>query len=532
MSDLWNNLTALNESNLYPFHMPGHKRNTRIEGFNDSISNLFSRDITEIDNFDNLHDAKGIIKSSQEKANILYRSEESFFLVNGSSCGVLASVSAVLSGEESGRILVCRNAHKSLYNAAYLMHAEMDYLYPEMVNEYDICGKINPEDVKRKIKESLNCNLNKNSNREYRAVFITSPTYEGILSDIGEIARICHKYSIPLIVDEAHGAHFSINEKLPKGAIHFGADLVIHSLHKTLPALTQTALLHVQGDLVDRNKLKRYLKIYQSSSPSYLFMASIDSCIEYMNHNAERWSDNVINYHEALLAVGRNCQSLRIPGWEIVPDPCKIVISCKNTRITGQKLYDILREKYQLQPEMAGETYVLMIITGCDTQEGIRRLSEAIRKIDSELSNTIDETDNSELSNSIDKASSIEVSNSIDKAGNIETMDKVYINSDEGERNDYLYLQKDNSKVAEYPICRLPLYKAYDEITEKVELQKASGRIAGDFINLYPPGIPLVVPGEVISDNMCKTIYKYIKEGLNVQGIQDGKVLVCCSGSI
>lgn len=187
--------------------------------------------------------------------------------MNGSTCGILAAISAVTDRQDM--ILAARNCHKSVYHAAFLQELEMRYLYPGEISESDISDAVSPSAVRTALAQFPEC----------RAVVITSPTYEGIIADIREIARIVHEKDRILIVDEAHGAHLGLVQDMPDNAVRQGADLVIHSLHKTLPSMTQTALLHVNGSRVNRERLRRYLRIYQSSSPSYVLMASMDACI-------------------------------------------------------------------------------------------------------------------------------------------------------------------------------------------------------------------------------------------------------------
>lgn len=454
MPEFYNKLENLYNSNMYPLHMPGHKRNAEDIVLKD-ISKI---DITEIDDFDNLHDASGIIATAQERANKLYGADETFFLVNGSTSGVLSAISAVAG--ENDTILVGRNCHKSLYHAAYLRKLNLKYIYPEYLREYDLYGKIDPDTLENMLNPSI------------KAVFITSPTYDGISSDIAKIADIAHKNGIPLIVDAAHGAHFGFSKELPENAIKQGADLVIHSVHKTLPSMTQTALLHVQGKLIDRDRLRRFLRIYQTSSPSYVFMASIDSCMDYLDGTNKGFFDNLIKYKEEIIQATANTRHIKVFGNDIINDAAKVVISVKNTTMTGQQLYDILREDYDLQLEMAGASYGLAIISGLDTQEGIRRLIRAIIEIDEQLS----------------------------------------------EKNDSSY-----DEMLYHNEVIMPIYKAWDSDYDILRLDQATGACSADFINLYPPGIPLVVPGEIITQKLIDDLKKFIKQGMNVQGVLDIK---------
>ena len=465
MGQLWDKLGDLSRSNMYPYHMPGHKRNA---GCGMDTALFFDHDITEIDDFDNLHDARDIIMDCQNRANALYKAGETYFLVNGSTCGVLSAISAVTGDGDT--ILTARNCHKSLYHAAYLRNLKLEYLYPQRIRGYDFCGAVKPEDIDAALK----------AYPFVKAVFITSPTYEGVYSDVRAIADIAHSYGAALIVDEAHGAHLGISDRISEGAIEGGADIVIHSLHKTLPSITQTALLHVNGTIVDRDRLKRFLRIYQTSSPSYLMMASIDDCITYMTANGNLWADSLMSYHDKIIDATRQLQHLEIPDDKIVNDPCKVVISCRNTSISGSQLYDLLRTRYALQPEMACETYVLMIITGMDTIEGIDRLIEAVEDIDRRLGFARD-----------------------------------------------MRLKNDTLSTDTVPKAIKTLRDAWDSGFEEVILESAVGRIAGDFVNLYPPGIPIIVPGEEISQDIVSTIRDSLSKGLNVQGISEtGKIRV------
>ena len=456
MPELYKKLKSLAESDLYPFHMPGHKRNEDAAPF----GKIFNVDITEIDDFDNLHDAEGIILDAQHRANDLYKADETFFLVNGSTSGVLAAVSAVCN--ENDTLLTARNCHKSLYHAAYLNKIRLNYFYPEYLTEYGIYGAVSLDVIKSSVTEDT------------KAVFITSPTYEGIVSDIRSIAEYLHSKGIPLIVDEAHGAHFSMHKDLPAGAIEMGADIVIHSVHKTLAAMTQTALIHVQGDFVDRDRLRRYLRIYQSSSPSYVLMASIDNAIDEISTNGNNIFGKLLEYNKMILDKTSDCRYIKILDNTIIDDPGKIVISVKGTNMSGMELYDELRLKYHLQLEMAGDTFGLAIITGYDSKEGIMRLIEALINIDNRLE-AVTDTDN--------KSSDIE------------------------------------KNISTVPQKAIEFYKAWDMNSKIIEINEAEGKIAAEFINLYPPGIPLIVPGEVINKRLIDNINGYYKKGMNLQGI-------------
>ena len=445
------------------------------------MARYYGIDITEIDGFDNLHYAEGILRDAQQRANRLYGAEETFYLVNGSTCGVLASIMA--STEHGGELLIARNCHKSVYHAAILQELTLRYYHPSLLDGYGICDGVSAQDVKRLLEEYPGC----------RAVVITSPTYEGIISDIKAIADVVHAWDKILIVDEAHGAHFGLDESMPAGAVACGADLVIHSLHKTLPSMTQTALLHVQGERVNRRKLREYLRMLQTSSPSYVMMASMDSCIRYVErHGAERFiflrqqyeifckKIEACKYISIGKMTGVSEKGYYLTDWDIG----KLVIFVRHTTMNGRELYDILREEFHLQMEMAAQNYVLAIMTIMDTEEGWQRLADALLEIDDRI-----EEDNCAADDTV--------------KAEFEPRSTAMIPADafRGER-------------------------------EEIPLADAEGRIASDFVNLYPPGVPLLVPGEVIDRAVIGRIEEFLRSGLLPQGITTEEKISVVLGNI
>lgn len=293
---LYKKLESYGRSDFYPFHMPGHKRNPLAVDGDFPVE----RDITEINGFDNLHHAEDLLKRAQEDVARLYGVPESFYSINGSSGAILAAVSAAV--DKGGQILVARNCHKAVYHAIYLRELSATYIYPHEDPKLGINGGISPGRVEMYLAE----------NPEIQAVLITSPTYDGIVSDVARIAEIAHHYGVPLIVDEAHGAHFRFSDYFPVSAAQLGADVVINSVHKTLPCLTQTGVIHLCSDRVSREKLKRFLGIYQSSSPSYILMSSIDACMDKL----EREGDEMFRvFTENLEKHAGVFPSVSISGW-------------------------------------------------------------------------------------------------------------------------------------------------------------------------------------------------------------------------
>lgn len=352
---------------------------------------------------------------------------------------------------------MARNCHKSVYHAVQLNRLYADYLWPDRIEEFDIQGEISASQIRERLK----------NRQDICGVLITSPTYDGILSDIKEIAEAVHACGIPLIVDEAHGAHFALSEKAPESAVECGADLVINSVHKTLPALTQTALLHVQGARVDRERLKSYLSIYQSSSPSYLLMASIDACVDFIEREGRQSYERLLALRERIDKKAAGFSYIRILSAEGRRDPGKLVISVKNSGMTGQALYRLLLRKYHLQMEMAAPSYVLGILTGMDTDEGVERLIYALEEIDGEI---------------------------VKMAAGIK----------EAEETDDIY-----HIIPAF--SGLSIYEAAEREKEWIYPEESAGRISGGFLYLYPPGIPFLVPGEMIGEKQI-TLMKRCRE--------------------
>ncbi len=487
---LYESLKNYRDSDFYPFHMPGHKR-SKVSG---ALADFYGMDITEIDGFDNLHQPEAMIRDAQERAAQLYHSKETYFLVNGSTAGILSAVSAIAGRAE--KLIIARNCHKAVYHAAFLNRLKLYYVYPDIIGEYDIAGAIRPESLKTLIQEILSEkeSSGKKPCELIAGVVITSPTYDGITSDVGKIAEIAHSYGIPLIVDQAHGAHFGMHPSYPENAVRQGADIVIHSVHKTLPAPTQTALIHRNGELTDRELLRKYLRIYQSSSPSYLLMAGIDEAVRFAGREGFARLDTLIQLKNELMEALRECRFISICPYT---EPGKLVISVKDSAMTGQMLYEILREKYHLQMEMAEGTYVLAIVTMMDCKEGFGRLTRALLEIDEELAK---------------------------KQETHSTVAEGYAGHDKDTEN--MDGKRCLPALDLHPKVKLDLRDAYLAPYEETEFYRAKGQIAAEFINLYPPGIPLLVPGEVVDEQTTEILQAYQESGYTVQGVDNNKIKI------
>lgn len=457
MNSLLSSLTAYSKSGYYPFHMPGHKRRTL------DFPNPWSIDLTEITGFDNLHHAEGILLKLQERAARLFGSRKSYCLVNGSTCGILAAISACT--KPGRKLLLSRNAHKSAYHAVSLKNLTPVFLMPEL-SGYGIMGSLSPKTVSDAF-------LNQT---DISAVFVVSPTYDGVVSDIQSIADIAHSHGVPLIVDEAHGAHFPFSSHFPKSALACGADVVIQSLHKTLPSFTQTALLHVQSDLVEEREILRFLEIYQTSSPSYLLMASMEECFRILEREGECLFGSFWKNLSAFYEKSKNLSKIQVyPAFGFDRDLSKILISAEGLSLSGQELFHLLRDEFHLELEMACGHYALALTSLMDTEEGFLRLYDALSKID---------------------------------------QPSLY---PRGKNADIIH----NEAFYRIPPRAMTITKALEMDGTDVRLSESKNCISREYIYLYPPGIPLLTPGESLDETFLSTLARLKELGLKPEGLTD-----------
>lgn len=435
---------------MLPMHMPGHKRNLALSGEDGYLAALCADcDITEVAGFDNLAEPEDLLLHVNQRAAALWHSDSSYLLVNGSTCGILAAIYATVPRE--GRVVMTRNCHKSVYNGLQLVNAKATYLLPEMDTATGTYGELLPETVEAAFQEQGKADL----------LILTSPTYEGVISNVEEICRIAHAYGVPVLVDSAHGAHLGFGA-FPKGAVECGADLVVQSLHKTLPSLTQTAVLHRNGALVCDNALRNAINMFQTSSPSYLLLASMEGCISLLEEQGETlfadWKQALDDFYrrmedlKLLCVVGAKAPDTASGADGVVRDKSKLVICTAGTNLSGAELMERLRKEFRIEAEMAAEQYVLAMTGMGDTKESLFRLAEALQAIDAECK------------------------------------------------------RKDAIKP-EYP--GLPQQKmSVDEALALTETEKkildAVGSTAAEYVWAYPPGIPILVPGEEISEEIVR----------------------------
>lgn len=473
MQELDRKLTEYRKTDVYPFHMPGHKRQA-IE-----CENPYEIDITEISGFDNLHQAEGILKEAQERASELYGAKKSYYLINGSTCGILAAICACTRKQD--KILMARNCHKAVYHAVFLNELQVEYLYPE-VNAYGIQEQITPEQVEKAFYK----------NQDVSALVLTSPTYEGVVSDIEKIAEIAHRHHVPLIVDEAHGAHFGLSPEVPEEAGKKGADIVVMSLHKTLPSFTQTALLHLFSERISSERVEKYLGIFETSSPSYLLMAGMERCIRMMREKKDilfsEYKEKLDRFYHAteelqvLHVLKRRDFNGQCYDWDF----SKIMIYSHDKAYTGAMLQKELLENYHLEMEMVSAEYVLAMTSVMDTEAGFHRLEMALREIDTRL-----------LEKKKRKAQTMQEKE--ESLGQRHLVSSMY-----------------------QPLKReMQIAQAEQLNAKEVSFSDAVGQISAEYVYLYPPGIPVVVPGEVLEEELLRKIERCMELGLFVQGAKN-----------
>lgn len=502
MDYLYKKLLNYSSKDYYGFHMPGHKRNQCMMG----TGLPYHIDITEIEGFDDLHHARGIIREAQERAAALYHADETHYLINGSTAGIL---SAILGSTAKGdKILIARNCHKSVYHAIYMNELKPVYIYPEYIDDVELNGPVDASKVREILKEQTGV----------KAVVITSPTYDGVVSDVREIAGVVHEKGIPLIVDEAHGAHFGMHPYFPENSVHLGADVIIHSIHKTLPAFTQTALIHLNGSLADRKRITQYLHMLQTSSPSYVLMAGIDECVRMISEKGTELFEDYVDLLESTRNRLKNLKHLRlIETGEY--DRSKIIISVKGSEITSWELSHRLFKQYHLQMEMTAGNYILAMTSVCDTREGMLRFVKALEEIDSGISGKryLEETDSrlpgkkylkENLENNLKSYSPINSANFALKYS-LPRLEMRYTNAEVGNM-----LRGEDVKG-----------------TMSVLLGESEGSVSTEYAYIYPPGIPLIVPGEVISREAAALIERYESMGFSIEGLEnEGKIEVLING--
>ena len=471
-----------NEKNLLPLHMPGHQRNEEM-----GTALPYAYDYTEVEDLDNLHAPEGVLQEAMNRTAAYYGCSDCFYLVNGSSSGLQAGIFTLL--EEGDEVVVARNCHRSVFYALSLRKAKIHFLLPEFWEDFSCFGSISPKEVERLLREFP----------KSKALIFTSPSYEGVVSDVGAIARLCHENGLSLLVDEAHGAHFSPKKgaSFPESAISLGADLVVQSPHKTLCSLTQSAWILGNGERYSREKLSFYLSVFQTTSPSYPLMLSLEKATTLLETEGEalfsHWKEVMKGFREK----ARTLSSFSFL-WEkeeacFAMDCTKIflrAVGIPEFRL-GKDLAKLLREDYGIESEMHSGENLLLMTGPFISDEELDRLFIALEDIERRFG------EDREIQSG---------------EGRPETMEQS--------------LQSKLLSSALYQISgadnTLQISEGLKE-GEELSIHEGEGRICLEYLSLYPPGIPLLFPGEKLTAEKIQGIEALEKEGIELQYSRHGQ---------
>lgn len=467
-------LKAYLKENVSPFDVPGHHMGNVDNDFKKLVGDMvFKCDVNAPRGLDNLNHPNGVIKEAQELMANAYGADEAFFLINGTSAGILAMIMATCASND--KIIIPRNCHKSVINGLVLSGAMPIFITPEFDYDLEIANQPSVKSYEDAII----------ANPDAKAVFVINPTYFGAVCDLTEIVNIAHAHNMVVLVDEAHGAHFGFNQYGPKSAIQCGADLSAVSLHKTLGSLTQSSCLLRKGNRVSHYDLLKSLAIINSTSPSTLLIASLDAARKHMALNGQQIMNDIIN-----LANYARKEINRIPGFRAKGrehflsnnvydyDDTKLVIDLEHINLNGFEIYNILKDKYQIQMELA-EAYTLLGIIAIGSKKNhIDKLIMALKEIS----------------------------------------------------NDYLKLDDAYPKYHYDITFSKGLFRprtAYHAPLKKIQLDEAVNCVSKEAIMIYPPGIPLIIPGEVFTKEIIDRIKNYQKTGATIlSDYDDGNVSV------
>ncbi|KAH7440677.1 hypothetical protein KP509_03G005400 [Ceratopteris richardii] len=483
------------------FHFPGHRRGNAAPPSLARLLGLapFTHDLPELPELDNLFAPEGVISQAQSCAASVFGADSTFFLVNGSTCGIQAAIMATCPPGHT--LILARNCHFSAFSGLVLSGAKPLYVMPGYDLEWDIAHGIDPEDVEKAFVDVRR----QDEHAKIGALLITSPTYHGVSSDVKRIADICHKYGVPLIVDEAHGAHFQFHDEFPKSALQQDADIVIQSTHKVLSSLTQSAMLHVRGNMIDSALLRKCLQTLQSSSPNYLLLASLDASREHASTSARAALSTALQLAEEARKL-----LVQIKGVEVLSikdiqdkgsncaksvDPLRITVSLREIGLSGFEVDDILRLKYQVIAELPSLQSITFAVSLGTTHDDINSLVAAFRAIAKGELLGFPNTRRKKQDNP--------------SPSFVPGMDALSISM--------------QSRI-------LTPREAYFAASERIHAEAACGRVCSELVCPYPPGIPLLVPGERICREAVDVLKAIYGHGGYVTGASDNSMetfLVC-----
>ncbi|TMW84846.1 hypothetical protein EJD97_024251 [Solanum chilense] len=469
-------LKASAEENAASFHFPGHNRGQAAPS---SLTQLigakpFLHDLPELPELDNLFSPEGPILKAQKEAARLFGASETWFLVGGSTCGVHAAIMATCSPGDT--LILPRNSHISAISAMVLSGALPKYIVPEYDFKWDVAGGITPSQVNDVIKEL------EMEGRKAAALLVVSPTYHGICSNLDEICHICHSYNIPVIVDEAHGAHLGFHPELPSSSLSQGVDLAVQSTHKVLCSLTQSSMLHMQGNLVNRERISKSLQMLQSSSPSYLLLASLDAARAQLSENREAVFDKAMD-----LALEARSLISKIPGISIIEfpsfssffqiDPLRLTIGVWQLGLSGFEADDILCNDFGVVCELVGTKSFTLAFNLGTQRDHVLRLVAGLNHL--------------------------------------------------SQTSHFPQPVKEEGKNVNHFVClddiriRMSPREAFFATKRKVSIRDSLGEICGELVCPYPPGIPVLIPGEIITAEALNYLLEIRSKGAVITGAAD-----------
>ena len=477
-----------------PFYAPGHKRG---QGIAPELKTwlgaaMFQGDLPELPELDNLFAPQGVIQAAQELAAQAFGAEESWFLVNGSTGGIIAAILATCRPGE--KIILPRNIHQSVISGLILSGAMPIFLSPEYDPDWDLAYSISAAAVAQALAK----------HPDAKAVMMVYPTYHGVCGDVAEIAAITHQYQIPLLVDEAHGAHFAFHPDLPSSALAAGADLTVQSIHKVLGAMNQASMLHVQGSLLDRDRLNRLnqtLQMVQSSSPSYLLLASLDAARRQMAVAGTAKMTQTLE-----LAADARARIAKIPGLSVLEaptmpspgccgfDPTRLTVRTTGLGLTGYEADEILHEQLGVTAELPGLRHLTFIISLGNTTADIDRLVAGWRRL------------------SADRPPKSP------KIGGLENQIPVppILGGLRGQNHQ---LRGVAPKVDIMPM--MTPREAFFAPVETLPIEASVGYISAELVCPYPPGIPVLMPGEAIDSSCLELLAQILANGGTITGCSD-----------
>jgi arginine decarboxylase len=455
-------------------HVPGHKNGTVfIEQAEHIYKGILPFDVTELTGLDDLHSPREAISKAQQLTAKLYGVQNSYFLVNGSTVGNLAMILACC--KENDEVLVQRNSHKSIINGIHLAGASPIFLSPKADKEYNVPSYVEAETIKEAIRRYP----------QAKAIILTNPNYYGLTIDLSSIIQLAHKHNIPVLVDEAHGAHFIAGEEFPISAIKAGADIVVHSAHKTLPAMTMGSFLHVNSKLVDKEKLEYYLSVLQSSSPSYPIMASLDLARAYLEMiKREDKQVEILQVVKDFKEQLNSIDEIKIVESKdklVKTDPLKVTVQ-SSKGLSGFELQNFF-ESQNIYAELADPINLLFILPLDHKKVILAELETMNKKL-------------SRLSQSTGKGQLVHMITS--QTNSIQPLEKPYS-----------YLKTCEKRL--------------------VSLKEAIGYYSAESIIPYPPGIPFIMIGETITADMIEELQELMKSGVKIQGdvnIRQGQIAI------